>query len=60
MAHQMAQESALWPSVMIITLGPCWHKVKLNWDNIANGSSTIGFYNTRKCILVLMLHIVTS
>ena len=25
-AYQMAQEGALWPSVMI-TLGPCWHKV---------------------------------
>ena len=38
---KMAQKGALWSSVMI-TFGPCWHKVKLNWDNIANGSSTIG------------------
>ena len=29
----MAQEGALWPSVMI-TLGPCWRKVKLNWANL--------------------------
>ena len=57
MAHQKVQEDGLWPSV-VITLGPCWHKVKLNWANIANGSSTIGFYNTRKCILILMLYIV--
>ena len=27
--HQIAQEGALWSSVMI-TLGPCWRKVKLN------------------------------
>ena len=40
MAYQMAQEGALWPSV-VITLGPCWRKVKLSWANIANGSSTI-------------------
>ena len=40
MAHQMAKEGALWPSVMI-TLGPCWCKVKLHWANIANVSSTI-------------------
>ena len=31
----MVQEGALWPSVMI-TLGLCWCKVKLNWANIAN------------------------
>ena len=37
----MAQEGALWPSVMI-TLGPCWRKVKLNWVNIDTiGSSTV-------------------
>ena len=42
MAHQMVQEGTMWPSVMI-TLEPCWHKVKLNWANIANGSSTIDF-----------------
>ena len=42
--HQMAQEGALWPSVMV-TLGPCWHKVKLNWANIANGSGTIALEN---------------
>ena len=32
--HQMVQEGAVWSSVMI-TLGPCWCKVNLNWDNIA-------------------------
>ena len=41
MALQMAQKGALWPSVMT-TFGPCWHKVKLSWANIANVSSTIG------------------
>ena len=33
MAHQMAQEVALWPSAMI-RLGPHWCKVK--WDGIVN------------------------
>ena len=58
--HQMAQEGAQWPSV--ITLEPCWYKVKLNWANnyIANGSSTIGFYSTRKYILILLSYNVTS
>ena len=41
MALQMAQKSALWPSIMT-TFGPCWRKVKLSWANIANVSSTIG------------------
>ena len=54
MAHQMMQEGALWPSV---TYDITWHKVKLNWANIAYGSSTIGFYNTRKCILIQTLAI---
>ena len=40
MVYKMAQKGALWPSVMMM-LGPCWHKVKLNWANIANVSSTI-------------------
>ena len=39
MAHQIAQECALWYSV---TLGYVdARKVKSNWANIANGSSTI-------------------
>ena len=50
--HQMAQEAALWPSVMT-TLGPCWRKGKLNWANIAIGSMLAA-------ILILMLYIVTS
>ena len=33
MAHQIAQEGALWPSAMI-RLGPNWHKVK--WAGIVN------------------------
>ena len=37
-----------------------WAMLKLNWANIANGSSTIGFYSTRKCILILTLYNVTS
>ena len=36
-----------------------WAMLKLNWANIANGN-TIGFYSTRKCILILTLYIVTS
>ena len=46
MAHQMAQEGALWPSVMI-TLGLCWRTVKLH------------LLAARKCVLILMLYIIT-
>ena len=41
MVHQMTQEDALWPTVMII-FGPSWRKIKLSGANIANGSSTVG------------------
>ena len=51
MAHQMAQEGAPWPSVMI-TLGPCWRKVKLNWANTAIGRDVASQIN-------IMLYIVT-
>ena len=33
--HQMAQEGALWPSVMI-RFGPHWHNSKITWANIVN------------------------
>ena len=55
MALQMAQKSALWPSVMT-KFGPCWRKVKLSWANIAN----VWMLAARKCIPIFMLYIVTS
>ena len=33
MAHQMAQEGALWPS-SVIRLGPHWRNSKIRWANI--------------------------
>ena len=44
----MTHQGALWPSVMI-TLGPHWRKVKI-----------LPMLAARKCILILMLYIVTS
>ena len=54
MAHQMAQEGALWPSIMI-TLG---RKVKLHWANIANDSSTIGCWQLDININVIHTYMV--
>ena len=41
MAHQMAQEGALWPSVMI-RFGPHWHNSKITWANIVNAVLDFG------------------
>ena len=38
MAHQMAQESTLWPSVMI----PHWCNSKITWANIVNAVLDFG------------------
>ena len=50
----MVQKGALWacgPASVMITFGPFQHKVKQNWANIANVSSTIlDVGSTRKCI----------
>ena len=54
----MAQEGALRLSV-VIKLGPCWCKVKLNWANITNGSSTIRCWQLENA-LILMLYIVRN
>ena len=35
MAHQMAQEDALWPSSVTI-LGPPWRNSKIAWANIVH------------------------
>ena len=41
MAHQMAQEGTLWPSVMI-RFGPHWHNSKITWANIVNAVLDFG------------------
>ena len=41
MTYQMAQEGALWPSVMI-RFGPHWHNSKITWANIVNGVLDFG------------------
>lgn len=45
MAHQMVQEGVLWSSVTI-TLGLCWHKVKLILSMVVVVLSDVG--STRK------------
>ena len=41
MVHQMAQEGALWSSVMI-RFGPHWHNSKITWANIVNAVLNFG------------------
>ena len=48
MAHQMAQEGALWPSVMI-RFGLHWRNSKITWANIVNAVLDFG----SKSIIVL-------
>ena len=48
MVHQMAQEGALWPSVMI-RFGPHWRNSKITWANIVNAVLDFG----TKSIMVL-------
>ena len=47
MARQMAQEGALWPSVMI-RFGPHWRNSKIAWANIVNAVLDFGtkMYNS--------------
>ena len=44
MAHQMAQEGALWPSVMI-RFGPLWRNSKITWDNIVDAVLDVNITN---------------
>ena len=41
MVYQMAQEGALWPSVMI-RFGPHWRNSKIIWANIVNAVLDFG------------------
>ena len=41
MAHQMAQEGALWPS-SVIRLGPHWCNSKIRWANIVHAVLDVG------------------
>ena len=49
MTHQMAQEGALWPSV--IRFGPHWRNCKITWANIVNAVLDFG---TKKCNSVIL------
>ena len=40
MAHQMAQEGALWPS-NVIRLGPHWRNCKIAWANIVHAFNIV-------------------
>ena len=46
------QKGALWPSVMV-TFGPCWHKVKLN-QPILVASQHYWMLAARKYISILL------
>ena len=52
--HQMAQESALWPSVMI-RFGPHWCNSKIIWANIVNAVLDVG---TESIIMLPILNMV--
>ena len=45
MAHQMAQEGALWPS-SVMRLGPHCRNSKITWANIFRAVLDVGTYNT--------------
>ena len=45
MVHQMAQEGALWPSVMI-RFGPHWCNSKITWASIVNAVLDVDTKNT--------------
>ena len=49
MAHQMAQEGALWPG-SVISLGPHWRNSKITWANIVHAVLDVG---TEKTIQLL-------
>ena len=43
MAHQMAQEGALWPMASVmIRFGPHWHNSKITWASIVNAVLDFG------------------
>ena len=56
MAHQMVQEGALWPSVMII-FGPHWRSSKITWANIAHAVLDVG---TKSIIMLPILKVVEA
>ena len=53
MAHQMAQEGALWPSV--IRFGPHWHSNKIN---IVKAVLDVGTKNTIRLLILNMVKTV--
>ena len=56
MAHQMAQEGALWPSVMI-RFGPHWCNSKITWANIVNAMMD---FCTKSIIVVPILNMAEA
>ena len=54
--HQMAQEGALWPSVMI-RFGPHWCNSKITWANIVNA---ILDFSTKKLSILNMVEVVIN
>ena len=54
MAHQMVQEGALWPSVMITfgRIGPHWRNSKITWANIVNA---VLDFDTKSIIVLSIL-----
>ena len=54
MAHQMAQEGALWSNVMI-RFGPHWRNSKITWANIVNAVLDVG---TKIIIMLPILNVV--
>ena len=54
MVHQMAQEGALCPSVMI-RFGPHWRNSKITWANIVN---VVMDFDTENIIVLPILNMV--
>ena len=54
--HQMAQEGALWPSVMI-RFGPHWCNSKITWANIVNA---VLDFSTKKLPILNMVGVVKN
>ena len=59
MAHQMAQEGALWPS-SVIRLGPHWRNNKMRWANIVHAVLDVGTQKHNKVIIVNMVGAVKN
>ena len=59
MAHQMAQEGALWPN-SAIRLGPHWRNSKIAWANIVYAVLNVGTQKHNKGTIVNMVGAVAN